>query len=108
MSGTKVGEDAAGNAYYEGGKTVAGLPRRWVMYNGANDASRVPAEWHGWLHHATDLTPDHLPPARSWEAAPSANMTGSAAAYLPAGAAGDGSARARATGDYEAWSPDAA
>lgn len=108
MSGTKVGEDATGNTYYEGGKTVAGLTRRWVIYAGSNDASRVPPEWHGWLHHATDMTADDLPAARIWEADPAPNMTGTASAYLPAGAAGDGSHRARATGDYQAWSPDAA
>ena len=108
VKGTKVGEDSLGNAYYEGGKTVGGLPRRWVMYSGSNDASRVPPEWHGWLHHATDLTADQLPAARTWEAPPSQNLTGTNAAYLPAGAAGDGSHRSRATGDYEAWSPDAA
>jgi len=34
---------------------------RWVEYNpeyGLNyDASQIPAEWFGWLHHRTDLLP---------------------------------------------------
>ena len=39
-----MGEDALGNRYFMGGKDTAGNPRRWVIYNGANDASRVPPE----------------------------------------------------------------
>src|SRR3546814_8634305 len=42
----KTGEDALGNVYYEGGRDVNGLPRRWVIYKGANDASRGRSEEH--------------------------------------------------------------
>lgn len=101
--GTSVGSDDAGNKYYE---TKDGK-RRWVIYNGANDASRVPPEWHGWLHHSHEGSPEsYLPPVRGWEEAPTPNLTGSNAAYRPAGALERGGKRARATGDYEAWSPD--
>ena len=34
-------------------------------------------------------------------------MTGTALAYRPAGALEKGGKRAAATGDYEAWTPDA-
>ena len=65
LNGEHVGTDAAGNKYYRGGKTVDGRERRWVIYNGANDASRVPAEWHGWLHGSFDDLPEsNLPPPR--------------------------------------------
>ena len=104
-----MGEDALGNVYHQGGKTVDGRPRRWVIYSGINDASRVPPEWHGWLHHQIDDAPDTgLPPARRWEKEARANRTGTAEAYRPAGALEAGGKRAAATGDYEAWSPDAA
>ena len=66
LNGTRMGEDALGNVYFEGGKATDGRARRWVIYAGANDASLVPPEWHGWLHYSTDLTPDQLPPPRSW------------------------------------------
>jgi NADH:ubiquinone oxidoreductase subunit len=109
FGGSKVGEDGLGNAYYEGGKTVGGLPRRWVIYAGSNDASRVPPEWHGWLHHSVAALPqDSLPPPRGWEAPAEANLTGSALAYRPQGSPEPGRIRAAATGDYEAWTPDAA
>lgn len=108
-NGAKVGEDALGNVYFQTkpGRRNA-VRRRWVIYNGANDASRVPPEWHGWLHNTLDDPPDNaLPPPRVWEKPPLANMTGTALAYRPAGALEEGGLRAAATGDYEAWSPDA-
>ena len=101
--GSRAGEDHQGNVYFEGKDG-----RRWVIYNGPNDASRVPAEWHGWLHHTFDDAPESfLPPPRIWELEHSPNRTGTAAAYRPSGAMEAGGVRAAATGDYEAWSPDA-
>ncbi|HEY8604881.1 NADH:ubiquinone oxidoreductase subunit NDUFA12 [Tsuneonella suprasediminis] len=108
-NGTEVGTDAQGNRYFKGRKPLPdGRERRWVIYNGANDASRVPAEWHGWLHGAFDDVPEsRLPPPKIWEADYTPNATGTAGAYLPQGALQRGGVRASATGDYEAWSPDA-
>lgn len=110
-NGENVGEDIFGNRYFrlkkprtdKSGRTE---DKRWVIYNGANDASRVPPEWHGWLHKSYDEIPEsHLPPARIWEKAPTGNLTGTAGAYRPAGALESGGVRASANGDYEAWSP---
>lgn len=103
-----MGEDSLGNVYFQGGQDVHGRPRRWVIYKGANDASRVPPEWFSWLHHQIDDVPDRaLPPVRKWERAPTPNLTGTPSAYRPAGALEAGGRRAPATGDYEAWTPDA-
>ncbi len=108
-SGKRVGEDSLGNAYFEGKAMPDGRRRRYVLYKGANDASRVSPEWHGWLHHQYDEIPDAaLPPVRRWEKEPKPNATGTAEAYRPAGALEAGGHRAAATGDYEAWVPDAA
>ena len=105
---SRVGEDALGNVYYEGGQDVHGRPRRWVIYNGPNDASRVPPDWFSWLHHLIDAVPDQaLPPVRTWEKPAVPNLTGTADAYRPAGAPEKGGRRAHAVGDYEAWTPDA-
>lgn len=110
--GEHVGTDAQGNKYYRArngkSKTTEGWERRWVIYAGANDASNVPAEWHGWLHHSYDAVPEsHLPPPRIWEVDYTPNATGTPAAYRPQGALERGGHRAAATGDYEAWSPEA-
>ncbi|WP_438729343.1 NADH:ubiquinone oxidoreductase subunit NDUFA12 [Parasphingorhabdus sp. DH2-15] len=106
--GERVGEDSFGNAYYRSKKVKDGeRERRWVIYNGANDASRVPSEWHGWLHQSYDEVPEsHLPPPRIWEKDYVPNMTGTASAYRPSGALERGAKRAAASGDYEAWSPE--
>ena len=100
--GEHVGTDAQGNRYYRSRrKSADGRERRWVIYEGANDASRVPSEWHGWLHGAFDDVPEsHLPPARIWEADFTPNATGTQGAYLPQGALQRGGRRAAATGDY--------
>ncbi|WP_448660162.1 NADH:ubiquinone oxidoreductase subunit NDUFA12 [Sphingomonas sp. CJ99] len=104
----RVGEDALGNIYYQGGRDTAGNPRRWVIYSGANDSSRVPPEWFSWLHHQIEGTPDEsLPPVRAFEKPATPNLTGTGAAYRPAGALEAGGRRARSVGDYEAWTPDA-
>lgn len=104
----RVGQDSLGNVYYEGKEMPDGRKRRSVIYQGSNDASRVPPEWYGWLHHQVEGLPDQsLPPVRRWEKEAKANATGTALAYRPAGALELGGKRAAATGDYEAWSPDA-
>ena len=109
FGGVAVGEDGDGNRYYESRRTTGGMKRRWVIYAGSNDASRIPPEWHSWIHHTIDDVPDRaLPAPRQWQAEPTPNLTGTEAAYRPAGAQGSGSRRAPVSGDYEAWSPDAA
>ena len=111
MNGEHVGTDGQGNKYYRSkrnGELKGTRERRWVIYAGNNDASRVPAEWHGWLHHSYDELPEsHLPPRKVWQTDYTPNATGTPAAYRPAGALERGGRRARATGDYEAWTPDA-
>jgi NADH:ubiquinone oxidoreductase subunit len=105
-NGKQIGTDSLGNAYFESKKAVNGQTRRWVMYQGPNDASRVPPQWFGWLHHQTDILPTDLPAPRAWVQDPVPNLTGTAAAYRPVGALERGGNRAAATGDYEAWSPN--
>ena len=104
----RMGEDSRGNLYYQGGSDTNGNPRRWVIYAGANDASRVPPEWFGWLHHQVDEVPERsMPRPPAWGKPALPNQTGTALAYRPPGALEKGGRRVRATGDYEAWTPDA-
>ena len=66
--GKRVGEDAVGNVYYEGGKDSEGRTRRWVIYNGYAEASAIPPGWHGWMHHRTDVSPaDENYQPREWQ-----------------------------------------
>lgn len=105
--GKRVGADDQGNIYFRSKKADAGRERRWVIYQGANDASRIPPEWYSWLHHQIEGLPDEaLPPVRSFEKPAIPNATGTPAAYRPPGALERGGHRAAATGDYQAWTPD--
>jgi NADH:ubiquinone oxidoreductase subunit len=108
FSGKRVGTDAQGNIYYTG-KARKGYKRerRWVIYNGVAEASRIPPEWHGWMHHQTDEMPqDNNPLRRNWQLPPQANQTGSAGAYVPPGHSLRGNHRDAATGDYQSWTPE--
>ena len=98
--GSRVGEDADGNRYFEG------KGRRWVMYAGANDVSRVPPEWYAWLTRQIDVLPDELPPAPGFLRPATPNLTGTPEAYRPTGALEKGGHRQAASGDYQAWTPD--
>lgn len=105
----KVGEDEWGNQYFEEKKlTYDGRKRRYVTYKGYADASRVPPEWHGWLHHMYDDAPSEVPlKTQSWEKDHHPNLTGTIYAYKPQGSLDKGGVRQKVSGDYEAWSPDA-
>ena len=106
LRGQKVGEDAFGNVYYRSSRKRAGnREERWVIFAGDAEASKVPAEWHSWLHHTTD-EPIETPP-KGWQKPHQSNPTGTENAYLPPGHDRRGGQRAPATGDYEAWTPDA-
>jgi NADH:ubiquinone oxidoreductase subunit len=102
--GNEVGRDHEGNVYYADKKQPG---RRWVIYNGSNDGSRVPPNWQAWLRGTIDELPDKaLPPERKWQQKPTANLTGTIDAFRPDGALGSGRLRPASTGDYEPWIPE--
>ena len=88
LKGRCVGCDAYGNQYYIEKNFKPSTPeqreRRWVIYNGVVEASKVPASWHGWLHYTTDEIPDQEESkAYAWEKPHLPNMTGTPQAYRP-------------------------
>ena len=99
--GVKVGEDDQGNLFYQ---TKDGK-RRWVIFNGEAEASRVNPDWHGWLHFTWDQPPGKDPiKHKAWERPHQENLTGSVAAYAPPGSIRAGAPALRQ--DYEAWTPE--
>lgn len=99
--GQKVGEDEQGNVYYQ---TKDGK-RRWVIYNGEIEGSRIAPDWHGWLHHTWDEPPSKQPIAhKAWEKPHLPNLTGTAEAYAPTGSIRRAQPAQRS--DYEAWQPE--
>jgi NADH:ubiquinone oxidoreductase subunit len=100
-NGIKVGDDAQGNIYYRNKDDS----KRWVIFNGEIEATRVSPDWHGWLHQTFDEAPGTTPlEHKAWEKPHHENQTGTAAAYAPAGSIRR--ARPADRRDYEAWKPE--
>ncbi|HCR86452.1 MAG TPA: NADH:ubiquinone oxidoreductase subunit NDUFA12 [Alphaproteobacteria bacterium] len=109
--GQKVGEDVFGNIYYQTRKPQSTVGRynknrRWVIFNGKNEPSKVPAEWHGWLHFSFDEIPDIKVKGYYWQKSHTPNLTGSDLMYLPYGHKESIGKREKATGDYKPWKPN--
>ena len=99
--GVRVGDDDQGNVYYHN----ADDSKRWVIFNGEIEASKVSPEWHGWLHRTWDEPPTDKPLAhKDWEKPHQENLTGTMAAYAPAGSIRRAAPVERS--DYEAWTPE--
>jgi len=77
--GKFVGKDSFGNKYYESKKG-----KRWVIYAGEIDASKIPVEWFSWIH----FTPNKIeknPAVKKydWQKSHKPNLTGTKDAYFP-------------------------
>lgn len=53
MFANKIGTDSYKNVYYELKSKKYNKIRRFVLYKGKNEASKVPPEWDGWLRLST-------------------------------------------------------
>ncbi len=99
--GVKVGEDEQGNVFYKSRDDK----KRWVIYNGEVEASRVTPDWHGWLHHTYDELPTEAPLVhKPWEKPHQENLTGTPLAYAPPGSMRRAKPAIKA--DYDAWQPE--
>ncbi|MDX1923742.1 MAG: NADH-ubiquinone oxidoreductase subunit NDUFA12 family protein [Rickettsiaceae bacterium] len=89
----KVGEDECGNSYYLSGK------RRFVIYKGAVEPTKVPPMWHAWLHFLSDDLPSSLDLKKhDWQKPYSPNLTGTKEAYSPR--------KKSVSSDYSPWTPN--
>lgn len=105
LKGRFIGRDEFGNRYFEARSVKNGeKKRRWVMYNGIVDSSKVPPAWHGWLHYTLDA-PLSESKQYSWQKQHQPNLTGTVGRYLPAGHISKGGKRAATEADYQPWSP---
>jgi NADH:ubiquinone oxidoreductase subunit len=106
LQGKLVGKDSYGNLYYEARRTRKGEKhrRRWVVYNGMAEPTKVPSAWHGWLHYTLNA-PLAETKKHGWQKEHQPNLTGTKGRYLPAGHISKGGLRARAEADYEPWTP---
>jgi len=107
LYGKYVGTDTFGNRYYTERRAAKDRrTRRWVVYKGMAEASKVPALWHGWLHYTMDEVPrENSTSSYDWQKEHIPNLTGTAGAYVPPGHIHRGAKRDASTSDYEAWTP---
>lgn len=107
LFGKYVGADQFGNRYYRSSRNkLWGRERRWVMFKGMVEATKIPPEWHAWLHHIADEPLlEEAKHMRPWQKPHRPNLTGTPFSYRPAGHDSRGGRRAKATGDYEPWVP---
>lgn len=102
--GIYVGSDSQGNTYYTD-SGVGTAQRRWVIYNGAIEASRIPPEWHIWIHRMIDTPPTISQPAvKTWEKPHHENLTGTVAGYVPETSLHQQAPKEYKT--YQAWKPE--
>ena len=108
--GQKVGEDSFGNQYYKTKRAINYIgrynkERRWVIFNGTAEPSKIPAEWHGWMHYSVDEIPENNKTNYKWQKEYTPNLTGTDLRYLPEGHVEKQGIRSKSTGDYQSWKP---
>ena len=82
--GNLVGLDKFGNKYYCNSKNFESeTAKRWVIFNGEIEASKIPPHWHAWLHKTINLPPKNYTHKYSWQKEHIPNMTGTSNAYYP-------------------------
>lgn len=110
LRGEPVGEDEFGNRYFRtrDGKIdpALGYERRWVIYKGEVEASKIPPGWYRWMHHLGDEVPDGSYKPREWQNPHQPNLTGTPGAYHPSGSIMRPDPAAGVKKGYDAWSPE--
>ena len=105
--GRQVGSDDQGNRYFQSRKTPKGeAGRRWVLYKGYPEPTKIPALWYSWMHRLTDEIPQGKKSMRyAWEKPHKPNLSGSNLAYAPPGHILKGGERYDVESDYQPWQP---
>tara|TARA_B100000214_G_C23790880_1_gene545834 strand:- start:110 stop:466 length:357 start_codon:yes stop_codon:yes gene_type:complete len=79
LFGKFVGKDHSDNKYYQNKKG-----KRWVIYKGEINASKIDSDWFSWIHYQTDKIPSENPEKKHiWQKPHKENKTGTSEAYKP-------------------------
>lgn len=106
LNGSYVGSDSFGNRYFQERSLPKNRRRkRWVAYKGMVEASKVPANWHGWLHYTMESPPPKKAFPLPWQKLSEPNLTGTKHAYFPGGHLLAKGERTPTASDYQAWKP---
>ena len=96
FTGKFIGQDEFGNKYYSNRKK-----KRWVIYKDRVESSKIPPEWHMWIHFLTNNKPVVNASKFSWQKKHEENLTGTAKAYKPEGSLS--SVTKKNMKKYETW-----
>ena len=80
FTGRLEGVDEFGNKYYSNSKG-----KRWVIYKYNIESSKIPAEWHSWIHFLKMNKPTEDNKKFSWQKQHEENLTGTKKAHKPEG-----------------------
>ena len=80
FTGKFAGADQFGNKYYFNSQG-----KRWVIYKSSVESSKIPPEWHLWIHFLTRNIPSNSLNKFSWQKQHEENLTGTERAYKPEG-----------------------
>ena len=80
FTGKLMGKDQFGNKYYKNSKD-----RRWVIFKNNIEASKIPPEWHSWIHFTSKNIPSNELKKFSWQKKHQENLTGTKDAHKPDG-----------------------
>ena len=96
FTGKYVGKDQFGNKYYSNSKE-----KRWVIYKDKVESSRIPPEWHLWIHFLVKNIPNSNANKFPWQKEYEENLTGTKRAYKPEGSLSSESKKDMKK--YESW-----
>jgi NADH dehydrogenase len=98
FTGKFVGKDDFENKYYTNSKG-----KRWVIYKNYVESSKIPPEWHLWIHFLNSKIPTDKSKKYNWQKTHEENLTGTAKAHKPEGSLAISSQKNLKK--YETWKP---
>jgi NADH:ubiquinone oxidoreductase subunit len=98
----KVGNDEFGNEYYQNPRSL----KKYVVYKGIAEASKIPPNWHSWIHGWVNDTDFHLQAQYFWQKIHLPNLTGTKKAYRQEGHLAGKASRGKVSSDYQPWKPN--
>ena len=96
FTGKFAGKDIFGNKYYYNSKG-----KRWVIYKNNVESTKIPPEWHLWVHFLSDKKPTNDISKFSWQKQHQENLTGTKKAHKPEGSLASDSKKNMKK--YETW-----
>tara|TARA_B100000700_G_scaffold305619_1_gene379840 strand:+ start:451 stop:804 length:354 start_codon:yes stop_codon:yes gene_type:complete len=107
LFGYYVGSDDFKNRYYCNNKNFEDInAKRWVIFYGEIEATKIPPHWHGWLHKNIEKPPLNYKHKYIWQKNHEKNTTGTNEAYFPnSHPLSQNYDNEAVKKEYETWSP---